>query len=60
MKFVTLLLLSVTLGCARKAPQPEVWVFRTCVHNVDHQVCECKQSFEEVEAKTGRRVKVCL
>jgi hypothetical protein len=69
MKLALLLLLSAalgaTLGCAAHhvkqiTPKPpEVWVLKTCAQNGDRFVCECTQSYEEIEAETGRRIKVC-
>lgn len=57
MKLAVLAMLMLT-GCAAHR-KPEVWRFNKCAKSGDHIVCECSSEHEELNAKSGARVRVC-
>ena len=53
------LCLALIFSCACAPKQPiKVFRFKTCIHNGDHEVCECNHYHEELNARVGR-VGVC-
>jgi hypothetical protein len=59
MKAVLLLSLVLLTGCAMKPPV-RVYRFKTCVHNGDHEVCECTRYHTELNVKAdGGIIGVC-